>query len=78
MIEGPRSALALIDDLADQGDLERYHLLHATRADMLRRLGTWDEAAASYKRALALVTNESERRFLERRLLEVQSETQVG
>jgi len=78
MIEGPRPALALIDDLAARGDLERYHLLHATRAAMLRRLGTWDEAAASYKRALALVTNESERRFLERRLLEVQSETQAG
>lgn len=73
MLEGPRPALALIDELAAGGDLERYHLLHATRADMLRRLKRWGDAAKSYQQALALVTNESERRFLERRLREVQS-----
>ena len=73
MRDGPRTALALIDDLAARGDLERYHLLHATRADMLRRLSRWEDAARSYQQALALVTNESERRFLERRLHEVQS-----
>ncbi len=49
----------------------RYHLLHAARADLLRRLGSAEEAAKSYARALALVTNDSERRFLERRLREV-------
>ena len=73
MVDGPRPALALIDVLAATGDLDSYHLLHAARADLLRRIGSTVEAATSYKRALALVTNESERRFLERRLHEVQS-----
>jgi RNA polymerase sigma-70 factor (ECF subfamily) len=73
MAEGPRTALHLIDRLVEEGSLEGYHLLHATRADMLRRIGSSDEAAKSYLRALALVTNDSERRFLERRLREVQS-----
>jgi RNA polymerase sigma-70 factor (ECF subfamily) len=70
MVDGPRVALALIDALA--GELDGYHLFHAARADLLRRLGSSPEAAISYGRALALVTNESERRFLERRLREVQ------
>ena len=73
MVEGPRPALALIDALAATGDLDGYHLLHAARADLLRRLGSSADAAASYARALALVTNDSERRFLERRLREVQT-----
>src|SRR5215468_1694339 len=71
MVEGPQSALALIDELADGGDLDNYHLLHAARADLLRRIGSSAEAAKSYERALSLVANESERRFLERRLREV-------
>ena len=71
MVEGPRRALALIDALAATGDLDEYHLLHAARADLLRRLGSAGDAAASYERALALVTNDGERRFLERRLREV-------
>src|SRR5262245_38387665 len=69
MVDGPRVALALIDALA--GELDGYHLFHAARADLLRRLGSSTEAANSYGRALTLVTNESERRFLERRLREV-------
>jgi RNA polymerase sigma-70 factor (ECF subfamily) len=73
MVEGPRPALALIDEVAANGDLESYHLLHATRADLLRRLGFSAAAADSYRRSLALVNNESERRFLERRLLEMQA-----
>ena len=73
MTEGPQTALALIDALANE--LEDYHLLHAARADLLRRLGSKEEAAKSYARALRLVTNESERRFLERRLGEVQAAT---
>jgi RNA polymerase sigma-70 factor (ECF subfamily) len=73
MADGPRSGLALIDALAASGDLDNYHLLHAARADLLRRVGSGVEAARSYARALALVTNESERRFLERRMREVQS-----
>jgi RNA polymerase sigma-70 factor (ECF subfamily) len=71
MAEGPQPALALIDALA--AELADYHLLHAARADLLRRIGSKEEAAQSYERALALVTNESERRFLERRLREVQA-----
>jgi RNA polymerase sigma-70 factor (ECF subfamily) len=61
-----------MDALAASNHLNDYHLLHAARADLLRRLGSLDEAAKSYGRALALVTNDSERRFLERRLREVQ------
>ena len=75
MVDGPGRALELIDKLADAGDLDGYHLLHAARADMLRRLGSGAEAAKSYTRSLELVTNDSERRFLERRLREVQSTT---
>ena len=78
MVEGPKAALAIIDALAATGDLDRYHLLHAARADMLRRLGAADEAAQSYARALALVTNDAERRFLKRRLREVQWQGRRG
>jgi RNA polymerase sigma-70 factor (ECF subfamily) len=69
--DGPRAALALVDGLAAGGELERYHLLHAARADLLRRLGSLKEAATSYAQTLALVTNDAERRYLERRLREV-------
>jgi len=74
MVDGPGAALKLVDALAEGGALERYHLLHAARADLLRRLGAAGEAAKSYVRALALVTNDAERRFLERRLREVSAE----
>ena len=73
MTAGPQSAIALIDELANSGELDGYHLLPAARADMLRRLGSNREAAESYELALGLVSNESERRFLERRLREVTS-----
>ena len=73
MAAGPQSAIALIDELANSGELDGYHLLPAARADMLRRLGSNREAAESYELALGLVSNESERRFLERRLREVTS-----
>jgi RNA polymerase sigma-70 factor, ECF subfamily len=72
MVDGAHQGLALIDALAAAGELENYHLLHAARADLLRRVGSSEEAAKSYARALALTTNDSERRFLERRLREVQ------
>jgi RNA polymerase sigma-70 factor (ECF subfamily) len=72
MAEGPRAGLAMIGILVTANHLDDYHLLHAARADLLRRLGLFDQAAKSYARALALVTNDSERRFLERRLREVQ------
>lgn len=73
MADGPQPGLALINALAASGDLDGYHLLHAARADLLRRLGSGVEAGKSYRRALELVTNDSERRFLERRLREVQA-----
>src|SRR2546425_1486781 len=72
MVDGPRPALALVDELASTGDLDRYHLLHSARADLLRRLGSAEEAAKSYATAIGLCTNDAERRFLERRLREVQ------
>ena len=73
MLSGPQSGLEIIDALAQGSDLDNYHLLHAARADLFRRLGSFEQAAESYGRALALVTNDSERRFLERRLREVRS-----
>src|SRR5215203_1024201 len=73
MAKGPQPALELIDELTASGELVDYHLLHAARADMLRRLGDNEEAAESYEAALNLATNDSERRFLERRLREMRS-----
>ena len=70
MAEGPRSGLAIVDALDASGALDGYYLLHATRADLLRRVGSTEEAAESYSRALELATNESERRYLARRLRE--------
>jgi RNA polymerase sigma-70 factor (ECF subfamily) len=66
MADGPAAALPLVDALADQ--LDGYHLFHSTRADLLRRLGRTDEAAAAYRRALQHATNPQERAFLQRRL----------
>lgn len=74
MAEGPSRGLELIDKLVASGDLDGYHLLHAARADLLRRMGRTEEAANDYRRALALVTNDGERRFLQRRLREVTSQ----
>ncbi|WP_421658886.1 RNA polymerase sigma factor [Leptothermofonsia sp. ETS-13] len=71
MADSLQAALELIDGLATA--LDSYHLFHATRADLLQRVGAFQKATQSYKRALELVTNNSERRFLERRLREVQS-----
>jgi len=73
MAEGPQRGLDLMKELAAASDLENYHLLHAARADMHRRLGSNPEAAEEYQKALALVTNDSERRYLEKRLKEVKS-----
>jgi RNA polymerase sigma-70 factor (ECF subfamily) len=73
MVDGPKTALAQVSELEAQGGLDNYFLLHAVRADLLRRMQAFQEAAESYKRALALVTNDAERRFLERRLKEVQN-----
>jgi RNA polymerase sigma-70 factor (ECF subfamily) len=69
MVQGPEAGLQIVDSLADE--LAGYHLMHAARADLLRRAGRPNAAAESYRQALALATNESERRYLERRLREV-------
>ena len=70
MADGPAAGLALVDALAASEALAGYHLLPATRADLLRRLGRADEAAAAYREALDLVTSDAERRYLSRRLSE--------
>ncbi len=72
MAEGPARGLGLLDALQARGDLRSYHLLPAARADLLRRLGRAQEAAAAYRLALEFITSGPERRFLERRLAEVQ------
>jgi RNA polymerase sigma-70 factor, ECF subfamily len=73
MRDGPAAGLGLVDTILARGELTDYHLAHAARGDLLRRLGMADEATASYERALALARQEPERRFLERRLAELAS-----
>jgi RNA polymerase sigma-70 factor, ECF subfamily len=70
MSDGAAAGLALVDELAATGALRDYHLLPATRADLLRRLGRTTEAAGAYREALGLVTTDTERRYLARRLAE--------
>jgi RNA polymerase sigma-70 factor (ECF subfamily) len=71
MADGPRAGLALIEQIVATNELDSFHLLHAARADLLRRLGDHLAAAISYRRAISLATNGSERRYLERRLSQV-------
>jgi RNA polymerase sigma-70 factor (ECF subfamily) len=71
MRDGPAAGLPLIDTILERGDLSDYHLAHSARADLCRRLGRTAEARFSYERALALTRQETERRFLERRLGEL-------
>jgi RNA polymerase sigma-70 factor (ECF subfamily) len=71
MRDGPAAGLLLIDALLDRGELSEYHLAHAARADLCRRLGLAERARASYERAIALARQEPERRFLQERLAEV-------
>jgi RNA polymerase sigma-70 factor, ECF subfamily len=68
MTDGPAAGLTIVDEI---GGLDSYHLYHATRADLLRRLGRRGDARVAYEHALALTSNPSERAFLERRLVEV-------
>jgi RNA polymerase sigma-70 factor (ECF subfamily) len=72
MAEGPATGLAVIDGAGADGGLDEYPYFHAARADLLRRLERWAEAAAAYRRAATLTTNGAERAFLERRLVEVE------
>jgi len=71
MRDGPAAGLALVDAILARGDLADYHLAHAARADLCRRMGNLAQAGAAYRRALALARQEPERRFLERRLAEL-------
>jgi RNA polymerase sigma-70 factor (ECF subfamily) len=71
MRDGPAAGLVLIETILERGDLHDYHLAHAARADLCRRLGRTAEARASYERAIALARQEPERRFLQRRLAEL-------
>ena len=71
MRDGPAEGLELVDSLLKNGELAQYHLAHATRADFCRRLGKNADARASYERALTLTKQEPERRFLEKRLAEL-------
>ena len=68
MRDGPAAGLPLIDGILARGELADYHLAHAARADLCRRLGRTAEARAAYERALALARQAPERQFLERRL----------
>lgn len=71
MADGPARGLMLLDKLEAEGELAGYHLLHAARADLLRRQGRWYDASEAYIRALRLVQNDVERNYLKRRLSEV-------
>jgi RNA polymerase sigma-70 factor (ECF subfamily) len=72
MANGPEQGLALVDGLEATGDLAGYHLLPATKADLLRRLGRTADAAVAYRDALRLAHTDAERRYLTRRLSEVE------
>ncbi len=72
MRDGPAAGLAIVDQLLDRGGLEDYRFAHAARADLCRRLGRAAEALTSYRRALALTQLAPERRFIERRLAELE------
>jgi RNA polymerase sigma-70 factor (ECF subfamily) len=71
MSDGPERALEIVDVLGARGELDEYYLLHATRGDLLRRLGRRAESAVAYARARDLATNEAERGFLEGRRREM-------
>ena len=71
MASSIEDGLAWIDHIADGGALDDYHLLHAARADLLRRAQRWPEARLAYERALELVKNQAERNYLLRRLKEI-------
>ena len=71
MRDGPSSGLALIDELLQTRAMSSYHLAHAARAELAQRVGSLEEARKSYLRAIELVRQEPERRYLERRLAKI-------
>ena len=73
-LEGPEKALTLLDEL----ELERYHLWHAVRADLLRRMGRFEEAGLSYRRAIERCENGREKEFLQKRSEEIRAVTHRG
>ena len=78
MAYGPEAGLALVQELDDGGRISAYHLLPATRADLLRRLGRHDEAAGYYRAALQLANTDIERTYLRRRLEESVGRAKAG
>jgi RNA polymerase sigma-70 factor (ECF subfamily) len=73
MRDGPAAGLAVVEAILARGELKDYHLAHAARADLYRRLGRSAEARASYERALALARQEPERRFIQQRLAQLRT-----
>jgi RNA polymerase sigma-70 factor (ECF subfamily) len=73
MRDGAAAGLSLVDAILARGDLEDYHLAHSARAELCRRLGRSAEARKSYERALALTRQDPERRFLQKRISELQN-----
>lgn len=71
MQHGPEAGLAAIDSIVERGELLSYHLTHAARAELCRRAGRFSDARTAYEEAIALVRQEPERRFLQRRLAEL-------
>ena len=78
MRDDPSAGLALIEAILARGDLQNYHLMHAARADLCRRLGRTAESRVSYERALELAKQEPERRFLERRFVNCRPDDHGG
>ena len=71
MSDGPEQGMALIDELGASGALDQYHLYHAARADLLRRMKRTDEALVAYQKAITLSTNKVEADYLRRRVAEL-------
>ena len=78
MSSGPTAALPLVDELLDEGALDRYHLLHSVRGDLLARLDRHEEAADAFERAASLATNEPERALSVRRAVESRTRAEVA
>jgi len=74
MARSLEEGLALLEEIEKRAEIEEFHLLHAARADLLRRLGRMPQAAEAYRRALALAANDIEVRFLRRRLAETEKQ----